>query len=96
MVDESPHRRCCLSAGAASHSRKGGCFYLFDSRALRLPGANSCQAQALDIFQLPLQNGGTPLLYAVRGNHLKCVETLLGKLLQLAAVSLQVNWEAEG
>lgn len=25
------------------------------------------------------QNGGTPLLYAVRGNHLKCVEALLSK-----------------
>ena len=24
------------------------------------------------------QNGGTPLLYAVRGNHIKCVEALLG------------------
>lgn len=24
------------------------------------------------------QNGGTPLLYAVRGNHAKCVEALLG------------------
>uniref|UniRef100_A0A670Y1C2 Regulatory factor X associated ankyrin containing protein n=1 Tax=Pseudonaja textilis TaxID=8673 RepID=A0A670Y1C2_PSETE len=24
-------------------------------------------------------NGGTPLLYAVRGNHVKCVEALLGK-----------------
>lgn len=28
---------------------------------------------------LSLQNGGTPLLYAVRGNHVKCVEALLGK-----------------
>jgi hypothetical protein len=28
----------------------------------------------------PLQNGGTPLLYAVRGNHVKCVEALLGEL----------------
>lgn len=27
---------------------------------------------------LSLQNGGTPLLYAVRGNHVKCVEALLG------------------
>ncbi|XP_054982877.1 DNA-binding protein RFXANK isoform X2 [Sorex araneus] len=26
-------------------------------------------------------NGGTPLLYAVRGNHVKCVEALLGWLL---------------
>ncbi|XP_012509556.1 PREDICTED: DNA-binding protein RFXANK isoform X2 [Propithecus coquereli] len=25
-------------------------------------------------------NGGTPLLYAVRGNHVKCVEALLGTL----------------
>ncbi|RXM94531.1 DNA-binding protein RFXANK [Acipenser ruthenus] len=24
-------------------------------------------------------NGGTPLLYAVRGNHVKCVESLLGR-----------------
>lgn len=24
-------------------------------------------------------NGGTPLLYAVRGNHIKCVEALLEK-----------------
>lgn len=27
----------------------------------------------------PLQNGGTPLLYAVHGNHVKCVKMLLGK-----------------
>lgn len=27
----------------------------------------------------PLQNGGTPLLYAVHGNHGKCVKMLLGK-----------------
>lgn len=26
------------------------------------------------------QNGGTPLLYAVRGNHIKCVQALLGTL----------------
>lgn len=26
------------------------------------------------------QNGGTPLLYAVRGNHIKCVEALLGTM----------------
>ncbi|XP_058870013.1 DNA-binding protein RFXANK isoform X3 [Acipenser ruthenus] len=25
------------------------------------------------------KNGGTPLLYAVRGNHVKCVESLLGR-----------------
>ncbi|MCV4614466.1 ankyrin repeat domain-containing protein, partial [Escherichia coli] len=24
-------------------------------------------------------NGGTPLLYAVRGNHVKCVEALLAR-----------------
>lgn len=29
--------------------------------------------------KLLTQNGGTPLLYAVRGNHLKCVEALLSK-----------------
>lgn len=28
-----------------------------------------------------LQNGGTPLLYAVRGNHMKCVEALLGRFI---------------
>ncbi|XP_010775433.1 DNA-binding protein RFXANK isoform X1 [Notothenia coriiceps] len=27
----------------------------------------------------PQDNGGTPLLYAVRGNHIKCVESLLAK-----------------
>lgn len=25
------------------------------------------------------QNGGAPLLYAVHGNHVRCVEILLGK-----------------
>ncbi|KAG1945695.1 DNA-binding protein RFXANK [Pimephales promelas] len=28
-------------------------------------------------------NGGTPLLYAVRGNHIKCVEALLSKPFQI-------------
>lgn len=27
------------------------------------------------------QNGGTPLLYAVRGNHIKCVQALLSKFI---------------
>ncbi|XP_036378029.1 DNA-binding protein RFXANK isoform X2 [Megalops cyprinoides] len=32
-------------------------------------------------------NGGTPLLYAVRGNHVKCVDTLLGGSLHLTMLS---------
>ncbi|KAG9350630.1 hypothetical protein JZ751_024519 [Albula glossodonta] len=28
-------------------------------------------------YMTMFQNGGTPLLYAVRGNHVKCVDTLL-------------------
>uniref|UniRef100_H2L5A9 Regulatory factor X-associated ankyrin-containing protein n=1 Tax=Oryzias latipes TaxID=8090 RepID=H2L5A9_ORYLA len=31
----------------------------------------------VDINTYDWQNGGTPLLYAVRGNHVKCVEALL-------------------
>ncbi len=27
------------------------------------------------------QNGGAPLLYAVHGNHVRCVEIVLGKRL---------------
>lgn len=37
----------------------------------------SCSMKMLPTF--PLQNGGTPLLYAVHGNHVKCVKMLLGK-----------------
>ena len=37
-----------------------------------------CEANSDTAPSLSLQNGGTPLLYAVRGNHVKCVEALLG------------------
>lgn len=37
-----------------------------------------CEANNDTAPSLSLQNGGTPLLYAVRGNHVKCVEALLG------------------
>lgn len=37
-----------------------------------------CEASNDTAPSLSLQNGGTPLLYAVRGNHVKCVEALLG------------------
>lgn len=36
------------------------------------------------------QNGGTPLLYAVRGNHIKCVKALLGTLKSFVVKSLQI------
>lgn len=35
----------------------------------------SCAKQNYYFFP---QNGGTPLLYAVHGNHVKCVKILLG------------------
>lgn len=40
---------------------------------------------------LSLQNGGTPLLYAVRGNHVKCVEALLGNGEDLCLNSLALK-----
>lgn len=33
------------------------------------------------------QNGGAPLLYAVHGNHVRCVEILLGESLTVKCVS---------
>lgn len=39
-----------------------------------------CENRSEHGFPVPIpQNGGTPLLYAVRGNHVKCVEALLGE-----------------
>lgn len=32
-----------------------------------------------DVASLYSQNGGAPLLYAVHGNHVRCVEILLGE-----------------
>lgn len=31
------------------------------------------------MFLCGFQNGGAPLLYAVHGNHVRCVEILLGE-----------------
>lgn len=41
-------------------------------------GAGAAGAGGDAAPSLSPQNGGTPLLYAVRGNHVKCVEALLG------------------
>lgn len=41
-------------------------------------GAGAAGAGSDAAPSLSPQNGGTPLLYAVRGNHVKCVEALLG------------------
>ncbi|KAM9369059.1 DNA-binding protein RFXANK [Phaethornis superciliosus] len=42
-----------------------------------MPGVGGSRNEAAP--SLSLQNGGTPLLYAVRGNHVKCVEALLAR-----------------
>lgn len=38
-----------------------------------------------------IQNGGTPLLYAVRGNHVRCVDALLGECTYSTLPPLDVN-----
>lgn len=38
-------------------------------------------------WDLSFQNGGAPLLYAVHGNHVRCVEILLGESLLTKCVS---------
>lgn len=48
------------------------------SRSRRRMSTAPCEASNDTAPSLSLQNGGTPLLYAVRGNHVKCVEALLG------------------